>query len=83
MNRYAAILIPALLLAGCATMTPEERRAHDEFTCQDYGFRPNTAAFAECLQRIDLDRHADRRAFLYGDPFPPYRYGYYRRGPWY
>ncbi|MFC6486861.1 hypothetical protein [Nitratireductor sp. GCM10026969] len=50
------------LLAGCATMTPEERRALDEAQCRDYGFTPGTDAFAECLQRIDLDRRAEWRA---------------------
>lgn len=58
--------IPALfllaLLAGCSTTTPEERRAADESECIDYGFRRGSEAFAECLQRIDLDRRAERRA---------------------
>lgn len=58
--------VPAMLvmvvLAGCTTMTPEERRAADEEACRDYGFRRGTDAFAECLQRIDLDRRAQRRA---------------------
>lgn len=55
------------LLAGCQTITPEQRRAADERKCLDYGFRRGTSAFATCLQRIDLNRDADRRAFLYGD----------------
>ena len=53
-----------ILLAGCTTMTPEERRAADEETCRDYGFRRGTDSFAECLQRIDLDRRAQRRASM-------------------
>jgi hypothetical protein len=52
------------LMAGCTTLTPEERRAADEAVCRDYGFRNNSDAFAECLQRIDLDRRAERRADL-------------------
>lgn len=52
-------------LAGCATVTPEERRAADEATCRDYGFRSGSEAFAECLQRIDLDRRAEQRARLH------------------
>lgn len=84
MRISAIVVLSALALGGCATMTPQERRANDEIACRDYGFRPMTTGFAECLQRIDLDRRADRRAFLYGDPFPPrYRYGFYRRGPFY
>ncbi|MDQ0319478.1 hypothetical protein QO002_001616 [Pararhizobium capsulatum DSM 1112] len=60
------IAVSAALLAGCQTMTPEERRAADEKTCMSYGFRRGTDAMATCLQRIDLDRHAERRAFRYG-----------------
>lgn len=60
------LTLPALcalaLLAGCQTMTPEERRAADETTCRDYGFRKGSEAFAECLQRIELDRRAQSRA---------------------
>ena len=59
-------VVPALFvlaaLAGCTTMAPEERRAADETTCIDYGFRRGSEAFAECLQRIELDRRAERRA---------------------
>lgn len=55
-------LLALVLLAGCQTMTPEERRAADEQTCRDYGFRGGSEAFAECLQRIELDRRAQARA---------------------
>lgn len=56
-------LIPMLvILAGCQTMTPEERRAADEQSCRDYGFRKKNDAFAECMQRLELDRRATRRA---------------------
>jgi hypothetical protein len=58
--RFAALAATALLLAGCQTAA--EMRANDENKCRAYGFRPNTDAFAECLQRIDLDRRADFRA---------------------
>ncbi|MBA8817958.1 hypothetical protein WKW50_01765 [Ochrobactrum sp. GPK 3] len=64
MNKKALVLLGlAGLLAGCVTMTPEERRAADERTCLGYGFKPRTDAFANCLQRLDLDRRADRRAW--------------------
>ncbi|WP_245413646.1 hypothetical protein [Mangrovicella endophytica] len=59
-------LAAAVLLSGCTTMSPQERRAADEETCRGYGFKPRTNGFAECLQRIDLDREADRRARRYG-----------------
>jgi hypothetical protein len=56
-------------IAGCTTMTPEERRAADEATCRSYGFRKGSDAFASCLLQLDLDRRASRRAALYSDPF--------------
>lgn len=52
-----------MVLAGCQTMTPEERRAADERTCLGYGFKPNTDALARCMLDLDLDRRADNRAF--------------------
>ncbi len=67
MRKILSLLALGATLAGCATMTPEERRAADEKTCMSYGFRRNTDALATCLQRIDLDRRADSRAFRYGN----------------
>lgn len=60
--RFTFALAALALAAGCSTITPEERRAMDEAECRDYGFSPGTDAFAECLQRIELDRRAERRA---------------------
>lgn len=57
--RLIALAAMTLFLAGC--QTAEEIRASDENRCVSYGFRPRTDAFAECLQRIDLDRRADLR----------------------
>lgn len=51
-----------LLLAGCQTLTPEERRAADERTCAGYGFRARTDAMAQCLLDLDLDRRAQMRS---------------------
>ncbi|KQY37054.1 MULTISPECIES: hypothetical protein [Rhizobium/Agrobacterium group] len=56
-----------ILLAGCTTLTPQERRAADEKTCLSYGFRRGTDALATCLQRIDLDRRAESRSLRYGN----------------
>ncbi|KAB2656953.1 hypothetical protein F9K94_11195 [Brucella tritici] len=64
MNKNVLILLGVTgLLAGCVTMTPEQRRAADVQTCRSYGFKANTDAFANCLMRLDLDRRADRRAW--------------------
>ncbi|RCS25059.1 hypothetical protein DUT91_06415 [Phyllobacterium salinisoli] len=66
-------LIFVSALAGCQTMTPEERRAADGQTCRSYGFRPQTDAFANCLLQLELDRRATRRAAFDDGPFygPP------------
>ena len=72
-------LIPIVLvgaLAACTTLTPEEQRRADEDTCRSYGFTRKNDAFAECLQRIELDRRAARRAAFDRDPWfyaPPPR----------
>lgn len=74
-TRLLAITLLALV-AGCTTMTPEEQRLADEETCRSYGFTRKNDAFAECLQRLELDRRAARRASLARDawiysPPPP------------
>ncbi|MEW9616261.1 hypothetical protein AB3G45_20825 [Shinella sp. S4-D37] len=78
--RFAALAATALLLAGCQTAA--DVRASDEARCRSYGFRMGTDAFAECLQRIDLDRRADFRAARVQSPFwdrPTYVYVPVRR----
>lgn len=78
--RLAALAAIALFLAGCQTAA--EMRANDENKCRSYGFRPGTDAFAECLQRIDLDRRADFRAASVQSPTwdrPVYVYAHGRR----
>ena len=77
MKPIVPTLFALAVLAGCTTMTPEERRAVDEETCREYGFRKGSEAFAECLQRIELDRRAERRAnmssFEFSRPMVVYR----------
>ena len=84
----SAILL-TLLIAGCVSMTPEERRVIDGQTCSSYGFRRGTDAFANCLLDLDLDRRAASRAQLEQMQFNTplilydnrYRYRYYRHRP--
>jgi hypothetical protein len=67
----------AALAGGCITI--EERRALDAEQCRGYGFRAGTDAFAQCMQEIDLDRAASRRAFAYrefGGPYGGIGFGY-------
>lgn len=68
----------AVLAAGCQTMTPEQQRAADEQQCRGYGFKRGTTAFADCLQRIDLNRAANARARRIESAV---ELGWYR--PWY
>ena len=73
--RLAALAATALFLVGCQTAA--EVRANDENRCRSHGFRMGTDAFAECLQRIDLDRRADFRAARMESPMwdrPTYIY---------
>lgn len=58
--RTVPVLALASFLAGC--VTAEEQRAADEAKCRSYGFSKRNDAFAECLQRIELDRRAEFRA---------------------
>ncbi|NLS02669.1 hypothetical protein HGP14_04685 [Rhizobium sp. P32RR-XVIII] len=58
-----ALAAVAIGLSACQSVTPAEQRAIDDRTCLSYGFRRGTDAFATCLQRIELDRRADARAF--------------------
>lgn len=62
-----AIAAAVLTLSGC--MTAQERREADEAQCRSYGFKRGNDAFAECLQRIDLDRRAQMRVARDYDPF--------------
>lgn len=73
--RLPAIVLLSLV-AGCTTMTAQEQRQADEEKCRSYGFTRNNDAFAECLQRIELDRRAASRAAFRHDPWlyaPPPR----------
>ena len=75
-NRSLMMLAVTLLAAGCQTVTPEERRARDVAECRSYGFTKRNDAFAECLQRLDLDRRDARRDRLRYDSWPVYRGGF-------
>ncbi len=66
--RTTAVIVLGFLLSGC--MTAEQQRAADEEKCRSYGFTRKNDAFAECLQRIELDRRASARETRYIDPFP-------------
>ena len=64
---FLPVLALTVLLAGC--MTAEQQRAADEERCRSYGFKKRNDAFAECMQRLDLDRRARLRSAPYVDGF--------------
>ncbi len=72
-----ALAAIAIGLSACQSLTPAEQRAIDERQCLSYGFRRGTERFATCLQRIELDRRADARAFRLqaDDNFDRFIYG--------
>jgi hypothetical protein len=76
-QRMVLAVTLAALVGGCTTMTPEQRRAADEEKCRSYGFTKRNDAFAECLQRLDLDRRAALRRSadfdMWGPPMIIYR----------
>jgi hypothetical protein len=75
--RWTRLILAAAALSGLAgCMSTAEIRAADENRCAGYGFRPGTDAYSKCLQNIDLDRSADRRAVLYGGPGPGFGMGF-------
>lgn len=68
-RRIAIVAALAAVSAGCTTMSAQDRRAADEAKCRSYGFLKKNDAFAECLQRIDLERRAELRATPAFDPW--------------
>ena len=64
---FLPVLMLSVLLSGC--MTAEQQRAADEERCRSYGFKKRNDAFAECMQRLDLDRRARLRSGPYVDGF--------------
>ncbi len=53
-----AALAAGTLLAGCVTPGEHarEQRMRDEQNCMAYGFRPESSAYARCLQNENLSR---------------------------
>jgi len=82
-------LLSMAMLSSCTTITPQEQLMMDRSHCTAIGFPDQSVPLAECVQRMELDRHADRRAsqesmdrWMYDRPYgPPWRP--YRHYPWY
>lgn len=67
MSRILPLIALAMALSACQTLTPEQQRAADQAQCSGYGFKLGTTPFADCLLKLDLDRRADTRAFMYSN----------------
>jgi len=76
-GRYLWIGIVLALLAGCTTMTAEQRRqAYTDRlvdTCDRYGFVRSTPAFAQCVMQLDQadTRLREQRALAIMQHFRP------------
>jgi hypothetical protein len=78
-------LLLLILLTACATpeQIAEQKRLQDEQdynTCVDYGFRPHSDGFRNCLLQLDLARQQRREmyyhdSYYYGGYYGPYRHG--------
>jgi len=67
--RLAVALTALAALAGCVSNA--ELRQQDEAQCTSYGFKPNTDAFATCLQQENLARRYQLEQYP-AWPGPPY-----------
>jgi len=67
--RLAVALAALATLAGC--VSDAELRQQDETQCTSYGFKPNTDAFATCLQQENLARRYQLEQYQ-AWPGPPY-----------
>ncbi|MBN9218210.1 MAG: hypothetical protein J0I79_09675 [Mesorhizobium sp.] len=68
-RKAVMVTVLAATCVGCTAMSAQDRRAADEAKCRSYGFLKKNDAFAECLQRIDLDRRAELRSTSAFDPW--------------
>jgi hypothetical protein len=75
--RLVAAVVALAALAGCESEA--EIRQHDTAQCTGYGFKPDTDAFANCLQQENLARqYRLDQMQMWPTPAP---YGYWWWGP--
>jgi hypothetical protein len=61
MIRTIALVALAVGIAGCSTTTPAERLAQNQTTCERYGFKTGTDAYATCLMNLDQNQAQEER----------------------
>lgn len=55
MNKpFGVAIIMALALAGCQTTNPAARVANNKISCAEYGFKPGTEGYANCMMSMDI-----------------------------
>jgi hypothetical protein len=59
MKKLLIVLIAYILGACAVNLTPEQKMANFAKQCQDYGFKSNTDAYANCVMKLDV---ADTRS---------------------
>lgn len=70
--RLIIALVPVLVLVGC--MTQEEAQNRNSASCVDYGFKPGTTEFAQCMQNeamLQEERRQRTAAALRSLSMPP------------
>jgi hypothetical protein len=60
-----AVLLGALLLAGC--QTTEERIAADDTQCRSYGTKPGDPAYVQCRMNLDNNRAQIKASERFGN----------------
>lgn len=76
-------LLSLLFLTACATpeQIAEKKRLQleqDRQTCRDYGFRPRSDAFSNCMLQLEIAR--EQRQYYYDSGYPRFHgsYHYFR-----
>jgi hypothetical protein len=84
LHRPVLALALCALLAGCLTMTPEQRAEQqakrNEERCVARGYKPGTDEFSDCVVRVDGERdqrmERNRRHMMEQRPTVPGNRGY-------
>lgn len=53
---FALLAFLGLNLAGCGTVSPQEQHFADQSQCANYGYKPGTNQFANCMMKLDTRR---------------------------
>lgn len=51
-----SLLLCLTSLTSCQNISPQEQHAADKATCSEYGYKPDSRAFADCMMSVDVRR---------------------------